>query len=101
MSHFSVAIITEGKPTEGRIAKALAPYQENNEGDCPKEYVEFYSTTQERKEEYETSTIHRVKLANGTLVSPYDSILYDEVTKEEYEKAIEEGKRDQYSFVER
>lgn len=101
MSHFSVAIITEGKPTEERIAKALAPYQENNKGDCPKEYMEFYSTTQERKEEYETSTIHRVKLANGTLVSPYNSILYDEVTKEEYEKAIEEGKRDQYSFADK
>ena len=101
MSHFSVAIITDGKPTEGRIAKALAPYQENNMEDCPKEYMEFHSTTQERKEEYETSTIHRVKLANGTLVSPYDSILYDEVTKEEYEKAIEEGKRDQYSFADK
>ena len=101
MSHFSVAIITEGKPTGERIAKALAPYQENNKGDCPKKYMEFHSTTQERKEEYETSTIRRVKLANGTLVSPYNHILCDEVTKEEYEKAIEEGKRDQYSFTDK
>lgn len=35
MSHFTVMVVGE-KPEE-----ALAPYQENNMGDCPREYLEF------------------------------------------------------------
>ncbi|MGG5344003.1 hypothetical protein [Enterococcus sp. AZ192] len=40
MSHFTVAVITE-KGTEQEVDKLLAPYQENNMGDCPQEYLEF------------------------------------------------------------
>lgn len=40
MSHFTVAVITE-KGTEKEVDKLLAPYQENNMGDCPQEYLEF------------------------------------------------------------
>ena len=36
MSHYTVAIITKGKPTGEMIDKLMAPYQENNVGDCPK-----------------------------------------------------------------
>ncbi len=41
MSHYTVAIITKGKPTGEMIDKLMAPYQENNVGDCPKEYLKF------------------------------------------------------------
>lgn len=54
MSHFTVAVITDGKPTYEKISKALAPYQENNMGDCPKEYLTFHSLSKKYKEEYET-----------------------------------------------
>ena len=56
MSHFTVAIITDGKPTYETIEKILAPYQENNMGDCPREFMEFYSGTKNHAEEYENET---------------------------------------------
>lgn len=37
MSHFTVAVFSDGSKT---VEKLLAPYQENNMGDCPKEYLE-------------------------------------------------------------
>lgn len=97
MSHFTVAIITEGTPTYEKIEKALAPYQENNMGDCPKEYLEFHSYSEEYKEDYETGTTERVKLKDGTLVYPWDNCLYKEVSKTEYEQAEAEGKQTSYS----
>lgn len=40
MSHFAVAVFTEsGDYSE--VVKLLAPFQENNMGDCPKEYLKF------------------------------------------------------------
>lgn len=45
MSHFSVLVI--GEDHEGQ----LAPYQENNMGDCPSEYMEFQE--EDYREEYE------------------------------------------------
>ena len=40
MSHFSVAVITTTGLDED-VDKLLAPFQENNMGDCPKQYLEF------------------------------------------------------------
>lgn len=48
MSHFSVLIIGDD------IEKQLAPFQENNMGDCPKEFLEFKETETESLAEYET-----------------------------------------------
>lgn len=36
MSHFPVAVISEKLEDVERL---MAPYQENNMGDCPKEYL--------------------------------------------------------------
>lgn len=49
MSHFAVAVILKDI---NDLEKVLAPYQENNMGDCPKEYMEFFSVTEKCKEEY-------------------------------------------------
>jgi len=38
MSHYTVAVIVD-KLDENEVAKMLAPYQENNMGDCPREYL--------------------------------------------------------------
>ena len=39
MSHFSVAVISNDN--EQSVEELLAPYQENNMGDCPSEFLEF------------------------------------------------------------
>ncbi len=49
MSHFTVAVITKDED----IASALAPFQENNMGDCPSEYMEFNDVEAEYRKEYE------------------------------------------------
>lgn len=56
MSHFTVGVIT---PTleRGYIEQIMAPYQENNMGDCPKEYLEFYDKEDELKDEYENRIV--------------------------------------------
>lgn len=97
MSHFTVAVITEGKPTYEKIESALAPYQENNMEDCPKEYLTFHSLSEEYKDDYETGTSERVRLSDGTLVYPWDNCLYKEVSEAEYKEAEAEGKQTSYS----
>jgi len=57
MSHFTVAVICD-HPDD--IIKLLAPYQENNMGDCPMEFMEFNKHSDEEsdwedvKDEYPT-----------------------------------------------
>ncbi len=49
MSHFTVLLkipsSKQSKPLNETIEEMLAPYQENNMGDCPKEYLEFDDMT--------------------------------------------------------
>ena len=52
MSHFIVGVIV--KELED-LEKALAPYQENNMGDCPEEFLEFFDREDDIGEEYATS----------------------------------------------
>jgi len=54
MSHFPVGVITKGKPTENQIVALLAPFQENNMGDCPKEYLQFFDIEEQERNHYET-----------------------------------------------
>lgn len=98
MSHFTVAIITNGAPTTEKIERALAPYQENNMGDCPREYLEFHSLSKEYKEEYETETTERVRLKDGTLIHTWSDELFEKVSQKEYEKAKEEGKQTSFDY---
>lgn len=58
MSHFTVAVICD-HPDD--IVRLLAPYQENNMGNCPEEYLEFNEHTESEedwkkihKDEYQT-----------------------------------------------
>jgi len=70
MSHFTVLVI--GDDVEG----ALAPFQENNMGDCPKEYLEFHSHEEELKKDWE---------ANEDTVKSFYPEHRINVSKEEYE----------------
>jgi hypothetical protein len=47
MSHFTVLVIGED------VEEQLAPFQENNMGDCPKKYMEFNDMEDEMLKEYE------------------------------------------------
>lgn len=67
MSHFSVAILTKGKPSIEDIEDILAPYQENNCGDCPEKYMEFYDYENYRTV-YENETTKAYQLFNGEIV---------------------------------
>ena len=62
MSHFSVAVFQDGSRT---VEELLAPYQENNMGDCPGQYLRFVSATESSREEYETGEGERVCLEDG------------------------------------
>ena len=41
MSHFCTVVFCEN-PSMEEVGRLMAPYQENNMGDCPKEYLEFF-----------------------------------------------------------
>ncbi|MCL2062062.1 MAG: hypothetical protein FWH03_05500 [Firmicutes bacterium] len=70
--HFTVAVITDEKPTEDMIAGLLAPYQENNMGDCPREYMEFNDIEDEALQNYENEGERKIKMPDGRLLSPWD-----------------------------
>jgi hypothetical protein len=83
MSHFAVMVAIpnaknriygESKNTEldgefldDILKEMLAPFQENNMGNCPEEFLEFNDTEEENKEEYEAQTWkgYRKKQKNG------------------------------------
>ena len=69
MSHFTVAVIT---PSLDSLEDLLAPFQENNMGDCPEAYLEFINVEAEYKQRYETDTAEYIELEEGDLVSAHD-----------------------------
>lgn len=46
MSHFTVLVVGDN------VEEQLAPYQENNMGDCPREYMEFNDVTEEMEKSW-------------------------------------------------
>jgi hypothetical protein len=53
MSHFTVAVFTKEGQT---VEELLAPYQENNMGDCPKQYLKFHDIEEKYKDKFENDT---------------------------------------------
>jgi hypothetical protein len=66
MSHFTVLVI--GNDPE----EQLKPFQENNMGDCPREYMAFNDLEEEYAKEYAEETREMVVMEDGTLLSVYD-----------------------------
>jgi hypothetical protein len=84
MSHFTVLVVGEN------IEEQLAPFQENNMDDCPKEYLEFSDEEEESKKEYEEETIEMYrKISDGTLYYTWDARFRKE-TEPHYHKFSEE-----------
>lgn len=69
MSHFAVAVISDGTKT---IEELLAPYQENNMEDCPKEFLEFNDIEEEYRANYETEGCEYVIMPDGRRLLPWD-----------------------------
>ena len=70
MSHFTVAVLSDGKKT---LEELLAPYQENNCGNVPRQFLEFHDSEEAERENWETGTRTMVDM-NGRLYSPYDEV---------------------------
>jgi len=68
MSHFAVLVIG---PSEN-LEEMLAPFQENNMGTCPRQYMKFYDRESELLVEYDTEGTTRVVMPDGTYKTPYD-----------------------------
>lgn len=66
MSHFTVLVLGE-KPEQ-----QLAPYQENNMGDCPQKYLRFNDQEAEFLKEYKTESSDRVQMPDGRLLMRWD-----------------------------
>jgi len=60
MSHFTVLVMGDNPE------KQLAPFQENNIDNCPKEYLEFIDEEEESKKEYEESGHNMVEFPDGS-----------------------------------
>ncbi|MCK9521348.1 MAG: hypothetical protein WC279_14770 [Sulfurimonas sp.] len=68
MSHFTVMVFGDNWEEQ------LAPFQENNMGDCPEEFMEFNDTEDEEHEKWLTGTTEVVVLPDGRLVSKWDDM---------------------------
>lgn len=66
MSHFCLLVIGDN------VEDQLAPYQENNMGDCPEEYLTFHDEEEHLRKEYETEGVDMVLLPDGSYVYPWD-----------------------------
>ena len=85
MSHFTVLVIGDNPE------KQLAPFQENNMGDCPKEYLEFFDVWEEDyKEIWETGSAKKVKMPDGRLLDTHDEEFEIEVKPRHFEYKIPE-----------
>ena len=69
MSHYPVMVICN---TPAEAEALLAPYQENNMCDCPRQYLEFTDIEQEYLEKYENNTATFVFTKEGRLLQPFD-----------------------------
>lgn len=69
MSHFAVAVISR---TPEEVERLLAPYQENNMGDCPPEYLEFVDTEEDERYAYENGYTEKVQAPDGQLFDKDD-----------------------------
>ena len=92
MSHFTVLVIG------GDVEDQLAPFQENNMGDCPAKYLEFTSTEEEDRERYETES-GTTYILGGKELTYHEYYNLDKVQKDLVEKR-EIPFKDQYPTFE-
>lgn len=89
MSHFITLVVipegTVGADVYLEIERLLAPFQENNMDDCPREYMEFFDREDELRKEYEEGTVEKVVMPDGRLLNTWDKEFQRKPTKKELE----------------
>ena len=75
MSHFTVMVIGDN------VDAQLAPFQENNMGDCPAEFMEFTDTEDEFLSEYNEDSITKVVMPDGTLKNRWEEGVTDDMER--------------------
>ena len=70
MSHFTVLVVTNEKPTGEVLEKALAPFHEFECTGVDNEYVQDIDVTEKLRKEYLEQTESLLKAPDGTLLSP-------------------------------
>lgn len=75
--HFTVAVITDGKPSADEIEELMAPYQENNLGLVSEEYLEFYPLTEDEISDFKNG--YEIEKSDGKIPSgtSFDTYLRD------------------------
>lgn len=79
MSHFTVTVrVPSDVPIQEvtqHVDRLLAPYQENNMGDCPEQYMEFHDMGEEYRPAYDSGeeTMRQFKDPDGNYHSPYNN----------------------------
>ena len=77
MSHFVVAVISR---TPKEVKQLLAPYQENSEGKCPRQYLEFMDAEKIGRREYKNGNIRKIQAPDGQLLSMDDPMFQDTIS---------------------
>lgn len=83
MSHFAMLVITDQKPTEEVLNKALAPFHEFECTGEDNEYVQNVDRTAEAREEFAGKERLRFRDPEGNLHDPYSDQFYRDPTPEE------------------
>lgn len=87
MSHFSVLVITDERPTEAVLARVLARYHEFECTGHDDQYVVEVDRTQEALDEYASATIKMVAAPDGvTFYDAYEDRFYRDPTPDETKK---------------
>lgn len=68
MSHFTVLVITN---SVDELEQALAPFQENNMGNCPKQYMKFEDEEDGMMNDWMSGSVERVVMPDGRLLPSY------------------------------
>lgn len=94
MSHFTVMVkvpnqLIEELGLEGAIAQQLAPYQENNMGDCPEEFLAFNDVEEECREQYEEEEAEFILTPDGELTWPSDQRYQQPVEDSPYPRTMQ------------
>lgn len=71
MSHYTCLVIGDNPEAQ------LAPYQENNMNDCPKQYLEFEDVEEEHRKSYDADTTDAFVDPSGVAHCKYDNRFID------------------------
>lgn len=82
MSHFIAAVITK---EPAKYHEDLAPYQENNMGDCPRQFLEFVDKTEEYTKEWQEDSLmfECRRIEYKTEADGYKTKVLDEVNRDD------------------